>query len=112
MSKRDAQKARSSYHSSENVASEANTGTFTAAGEQYEYIAESDGQLDERANATLTAGGVEFAYRELGTNNMPDTAGCSSTTRTSCPRRWSSLHDEPGRRSSRAGSARRARDPD
>src|SRR5437762_13782511 len=52
MSKRDAQKARSSYHSSENAASQVNTGTFTATGEQYEYIAESDRQLDERANAS------------------------------------------------------------
>jgi D-arabinose 1-dehydrogenase-like Zn-dependent alcohol dehydrogenase len=39
---------------------------------------------------------------------MPDTAGCSSTTRTSCPRRWSSLHDKPGRcSSSRTGAAGR-----
>ena len=37
MSKQDAQKARSSYHSSENAASQVNTGvTFTATGEQYE----------------------------------------------------------------------------
>lgn len=47
-----------------------NTGvTFTATGEQHECIAAADGQLEERPNATITAGGVEFAYRELGTNN-------------------------------------------
>ena len=51
MSKRDAQKARSSYHSSEHAASQVNTRQFTATGEQYECIAESDGQLDERADA-------------------------------------------------------------
>jgi len=39
MSKQDAQKAKSSYHSSENAASQVNTGKFTATGEQYEYLA-------------------------------------------------------------------------
>jgi hypothetical protein len=95
---------------------------------------------------TITAGGGEFAYRELGTNNpgtpvvflihlaavldnwdprvvdgfavsrrvftfdnrgvgvfriatsssipTPDTARCSSSTRTSCPRRSNSFHDK------------------
>jgi hypothetical protein len=46
-----------------------NAGTFTATGEQYEYIAESDRQMDERPTRAITAGGVEFAYRELGANN-------------------------------------------
>ena len=52
MSKQDAQKARSSSHSSETRRVRVNTGvTFTATGEQHEYIAEPEGQLEERANA-------------------------------------------------------------
>ena len=43
---------------------------FTATGEQHECIAEPEGQLEERADAHNNhAGGVEYAYRELGTNN-------------------------------------------
>jgi pimeloyl-ACP methyl ester carboxylesterase len=66
---------------------------------------------------TITAGGVEFAYRQLGSDNpgppvvflvhlaavmdnwrpksrrrLRRQASCSSSTRTSCPRRLHSLH--------------------
>ena len=45
-----------------------NTGvTFTATGEQREYIAEPDVYWKNVPTRTITAGGVEFAYRELGT---------------------------------------------
>ena len=39
MSKQDAQKAKSSSHSSENAASQVNTGTFTASDAQYRVVA-------------------------------------------------------------------------
>src|SRR3954470_18545857 len=41
---------------------------------------------------------------------MPDTAACSSTTRTSYPRRWSFLHDKPDRCSSSRQSIRVSHD--
>ena len=40
-----------------------------ATGEQHEYIAEPDGQWTNVPTRTITAGGVEVAYRELGANN-------------------------------------------
>ena len=81
MSKQDAQKARSSYHSSENAAGQVNTGvTFTATGEQHEYIAEPDGQLDRTCQRERSPQAEWSSPIGSSGRTIPARRWCSSST--------------------------------
>ena len=69
MSKQDAQKAKSSYHSSEHAASQVNTGSSPRRENNMSTSQNLTVNWTNVPTRTITAGGVELAYRELGTNN-------------------------------------------
>ena len=82
MSKQDAQKAKSSYHSSENAASQVNTGSSPRRESNMSTSQNLTVNWTNVPTRTITAGGVEFAYRVLGTNEsrhaggIPHPPGC------------------------------------